>query len=378
MSSVGQAARTIRDKSLMMFQGTEVWNRLSTFYGGLVNARRGMGEKAALGAARSLVEFTQFPAGVGQTPLMMSNVPGVLRQFTHFPLRYASYLGGSTMLKWGEGPFAAKGDGRNWGPIGRALAASTAVYSAGKNLADTDLSQGLLWGALPLPMSPDMPFYPIPVVPPIVSLGGSAISAMNQQSWEPMRNSWPLLVPGGVALNRARRVFPPFADYSRKTPDGRVPIMSNSGSLVGYRTPLQLVGKAMGMGTLDTVRERDLMEYLVKQRDVIRSYRKDYLEALANNDQDTAITVQDSFVKSFPEFKRIPFRSQDLRAVKFRRRISRLERLLDTMPKEYRAEYGRVVAHTLGIEAQSLMGVDPLLLQSPGATARQRQRQPGY
>jgi len=57
------------------------------------------------------------------------------------------------------------------------------------------------------------------------------------------------------------------------------------------------------------------MDYLIKQRDALNGYRRQYLEALGKNDFKEANDVQDEFKRQFPTFKQgIQVKPQDIRA----------------------------------------------------------------
>jgi hypothetical protein len=234
-------------------------------------------------------------------------------------------------------------------------------------------------GALPLPAWEGSPFYPLPFVPPLVGLAGAAAMDLTSGEFDQTKRSLPLLVPGGVALSRYSRYAPLSlggrADYNNRTPDGRVPVYTETGSLKGYMTPMQLFGASIGLKPLNMEKEQALMGYLVQQRDKIREYRRNYLEAVSVNDWQEAEDIKRQFREEFPDLGELKIKKQDLEAVKSRRQITRLERLMDTLPREYRDEYGQMVSMALGQEAQGLLGVDPALLGQPGTTARSRPRQ---
>jgi len=329
--------------------------------------------------AREFVKFTQFPAGLGQTPYILQNIPAPFRQFMHFPLRYIDFLISSTKMGVEQG--------RNWGTVGRTMAGAAAAYELGQGLLDVDLSAGLVTGALPLPMGPDAPFYPFPLVPPTLGLMGAGVAALQSGSMQPLTQQLPVVIPSGVALARAQRYLYPFipqgarkilaseyADYPTRTADGRIPLYTSQGVLKGYHTPMQLIGRAMGLGAMSTEKERDLMEYLMKQRDIIREYRREYLEAIVSNDYHKAEKVQKEFQRHFPELGPIVIHQRDLDAIRLRREIPRLERVMDTIPEQYRPFYGRMVGEILAGEAQRLMGVDPALLMAPRTTATRRRQ----
>lgn len=394
MDEMYSAARTggsgkvgeIQKRMLSLFQGSERFNRLTAFYGGLSFGAKahGIGYEQALKSvvtaggsltehakmAVDTVRMTQFPAGPGQTPMILENVPRLFRQFLQFPMRFAQFLGSST-LRGEAGPDWL--GGRNLGTIGRTLAVSTAGIEIGREMLDTDLSSGLLWGALPLPVSEDMPFYPFPIVPPAISLMGAAGQGLMTGDIEPIKRAVPLLVPGGVALSRARRfISPEFADYGNRTEDGRIPLFSQNQALIGNFTPMQLIGRSLGFGTMTAVKERELTEYLIKQRDEIRALRREYLEALAQNDMKSVRTIQEEWRKRFPSLGELQVHERDIEAIKIRRRITRLERVLDTLPQDMRPQFAEIIASTLGAETEMLMGVDSSLLTAPKTTFRTR------
>jgi hypothetical protein len=252
---------------------------------------------------------------------------------------------------------------------------SVAAAKIAENALGADISPGLMTGALPLPTWEGSPFYPLPLVPPVFSLVGSGAMALSEGSTEPLKRTLPLLVPGGVALSRARRsLSPEYVNYQQQGPDGRFPVFTDRGTLKGYYSPVQLAAKAMGLGTIDETKERELMGYLIKQRDILRTYRKDYLEAIYDNDTAKAAEIQEEFQSKYPELGKIYVQKKDLKTIELRKRITRLEKLLDTIPPEYREEYGQLVGYTLAEEAQELLGVDPILLGTAGMTSRTRPR----
>ena len=379
---VAAVAKQVQRSALAMFQGTEISNRTISFYGahgkamaeGLtpdgfmpnVPAKERLKE-FAMSFGRDVTRTTQFPAGPGQTPYMMSSWPGLLKQFLHFPLRYTEFLLGST--KRGT----AGGFGPNLGTIGRGAATSAAVYEVGREAFGADLSQGLMWGALPLPMGPGSPFDPLPLTPPIVSLGGAGAMALLHGDTDALERSAPLLVPMGIQARRFYQfLHPKFADYKNRDEFGRIPLYTRTGSLIGRFSSGQLLMRSLGTGILPMAQEQSMMKYLLAQRDKIRGYRREYLEAVSGNDMNLAQEVQDDFKGEFPTLGPIHVKKSDLATVRLRKQIGRMERVLDTLPEEYRAEYGKLVVESLGANVQHLMDVDPDLLQAPNMTWRRR------
>jgi hypothetical protein len=381
-TKVGGTARKVQDAAMAMFQASERYNRLVAFntgriwYQKIAPAAKGIpiwnpasGVLSDEGRfARQLVQMTQFPAGPGETPRLIEGVSPIWRQFLHFPLRYVGFLGSST-LRGPAGP--AWAGGLNLGTLGRSAAASATIFEAGRSLLGTDLSGGLLTGALPLPSFEGAPFYPAPVVPPALSIAGSVATAMDQGSLEPLADVGWLMTPGGI---QARRVYKAirYADYQNRTEDGRIPVFSRTGSLIGNMTPQQIAMRAIGLRPASVAQESELMGYLSKQRDRISSIRRDYIEALAGGNAEDMQSIQNEWSRRFPGLGELSVRPQDVRAVQLRKETSRIEKMLESLPADVREEYTRMVMEVLGQEAQSMIGVDPSLLEPPRSTYRAR------
>lgn len=362
---------------MSMFTASERFNKMWAFYAGedwALGSRVAFApgaRPAALSPAfakqvgKKVMELTQFPGGMLNRPVGLMNLWPPLQQFTQFPLKTA-------------GLFM-----RDRGTAGRMLLSGALTYEAGR-AAGVDLSHGLLFGAMPFPDNPDQPFYPLPVVPPLVGLVGGAISDISQGSFDQTRRNLPLLIPGGVELARASTILSPklaqvlgrsYADYQNPRPDGTIPLYSADGSLKGFKSPMSLFADAVGFKTLTGDREGELSNYLVKQRDKIRAIRRSYIEALAGNNAARARQINEQYKKMFPGIGDITVKDSDIQAVHLRHDVTRLERILQTMPGELRAQYGEMVTTGLGEAAEQFMGVDPELLASaPSVKQRDARR----
>jgi len=104
-----------------------------------------------------------------------------------------------------------------------------------------------------------------------------------------------------------------------------------------------LTKKAMGIAGNDVRGEQDAMNWLLRQRDRIRAYRREYLEAMTNNDKGQMDSLQKDFAKQYPKFGPLQVKKADIKAVQNRRQLSRLYRTLKGFPAEYREEFQRVV-----------------------------------
>jgi hypothetical protein len=386
------AARGETAKAGMMsfFTGTERFNKVLAFN---IGEAAGLGEKLPLAAAQrvgaELSTMTQFPGGPLNTPSGFVNLWPPFRQFTQFPAKTAElFFSRSRQVGRLEAEALpglrgelAKRLGNLGGP-GRMLAASGLVYGAGQAV-DLDLSRGLLFGAMPAPYGPDAPFYPSPFVPPVLSIAGSVAGDIYEGEFERTRKVLPLLVPGGVSLARtstvvapklAEQLGRPFADYANQRPDGTIPVYSSQGSLKGFQSPLSLFKDAVGWTSLTGNDESALMEYMVSQRDRIREFRREYIESIAANDWDGANRTQDRYTKLYPELGKIVIKPSDIRAVHLRHDVSRIERVMETMPAEAREMFGPMVGVALGEAAEGFLGVDPGLLSRGTIKSRTSQR----
>ncbi len=341
----------IKTAMLMPFSTSEGMNRIITYYAGrnqhlYQNAHKLSGATSAVKDAifneagkigQTLTMTTQFTGGPLGIPKALMNVWTPWRQFMHFPTRMAALLHGSVRM----GPDPTKMD---WGTIGRTLAGSTAMYVGARNLLGVDLSAGLLSGALPVPTYEGSPFYPWPLVPPLAGVIGTGAKALLTGETKDLGAAAALLVPGGIGARKAyRALHPKYADYKNKTPDGRIPIYNNKHALIGAVTPLQLTLKALGLRPSGVAAEQGASQWLLAQREKIRAYRRDYLQALMENDNHKAATVQREWTKAYPELGPLQVKKSDIRALENRRQISRLHRIEKGLPSAYRPLFSQIL-----------------------------------
>ncbi len=345
------------------FTTTEVGNRLLAFYAGRNSHLFHNAAKYAAASAEGKEALLKEAGVVGQTLNMMANFTGgplglpkalinmnpVWRQFAHFPLRFAGMIQGS--LRMGADPNKI-----DWGTMGRALAGSTATYIAARNMLGVDLSSGLLTGALPLPQYEKSPFYPWPVVPPAAQLIGTGVMALAKGDVEGLAESAGLLLPGGIAVKRAYQTLSPhYADYTNPTPDGRIPLYSRNKSLIGTLTPMELTLRSIGLRPTNISAEVGAAKWLLSQRDRIRQYRRNYTEALAQNDMGKAEKVNAEFQRVYPELGPLQIKKTDLRALENRKQISRLTRIEKGFPTAYRPLFSQVIAEAgLGVMVEDI------------------------
>jgi len=348
LTAVGRAGttwETVKKIMLSPFGGSETFNRLLGFYSGkqgyLATATlKGLTEKQvaanALEFGANMMHVGHFAGGPLGMPRALLGMWGPARQFMHFPLRYLGFL--TSSLRWGEGA------GRLT-TIGRTAAASTAAYIGAKNLLGADISQGLMYGALPFPTYENAPFYPFPLVPPIASIAGSAVKSLATGEAEHIKRSAAMLIPSGLALRRLYKTLgPKNADYENRLPDGRIPVYNDKHALIGAYSPWQLALRAMGLSPSSQQAEYGAAKWLLSQREKVRAYRREYLEALSENDVDKAGRINEKFQKAYPELGPLQLKKSDIKAVQNRREISRLNRILKGFPKAYQPLFGHMVS----------------------------------
>lgn len=341
----------VKTGMLMPFSTSEGFNRIITYYAGrnqhlYQNAHKLAGATSAVKDAlyaeagkvgQTLTMTTQFTGGPLGIPKALINIWAPWRQFMHFPTRMAALLHGS--LRMGQDP--AKLD---WGTIGRTLAGSTAMYVGARNLLGVDLSAGLMAGALPVPTYEGAPFYPFPLVPPLAGVIGTGAKALLSGETRDLGAMAALLAPGGIGVRKAYRALAPkYADYKNKTPDGRIPIYNDKHALIGALTPLQLTLRALGLRSSGIAAEQGAAQWLLAQREKIRAYKRDYLQALSENDNRKAGDVQREFQKAYPELGPLQVKKSDIRAIENRREVSRLHRIEKGLPSAYRPLFSQIL-----------------------------------
>jgi len=367
-----RAMEWVKKHAMTLFASSERWNRLVSFEGAyakylqqeltgnMTAAQVGMVEGDALNAADKVVRMTQFAAGPLQMPNILRNVPPPLRQFMYFPMRYLGYLVESTRMPWGAGPMAAPYSeaAMNFGTVGRGMAVSSALFHGAKETLGLNLTRGLMMGAMPLPQSPDMPFFPIPIIPPVLAIPGGLMKSLYSEDPQELARVGALLVPGGIAGLRAYRTIR-SANYLQPGPNGLIPTFNLAGDKIADVSPMQVWMRALGFRPDDVEKEREMTAYLLKQRDKIRGVRKQYVESLLDNDPEAAQSVQEGFQKQYPMLGPLVVGQTDLRAAQSRRDLTRIQRLLQTMPAQYRQYFQEVAAGAYANEFNSVYSQAP-------------------
>ena len=365
----------IEEMMMKGFEKTEVMNRLVSGHAyGIAHEASGLPKTALFRDEQArFVTLTQFGNTPTNTPqFMMSGVFSnpVVKQFLSFPVR--SFTGFFHTMPQLANQNYWRGMGVN---TVRAMGMSAIIYEAGKGLLGADMSRGLaastatdLFGGEKFTEDGNGWIK----VPPIVSVPHQFVSGLASGDTAQLVNAVSRLVPGGVALSRAIGVMPemPFpmdalqktyAGWSTPLEDGRVPVFK-AGRLVDFKSPTELVMRALGADMGKFNEGGSLDGYLVKQRELIVQARQEYLAKLMANDYAAAERVASAFEKKVG----VPLtvsRAQ-VKAFAASRNTPRTERILDRLPADVRSQYlGVVNPAGLNVPAASLTG---------GGTSRSR------
>ena len=326
------------------FAVSEKFNRLWSFYGtrewGLMDPKgpvevgkivkgvyqAGAGDRLA----RNVTMMSQFGGGAIGQPTFLRRAPALLRQFAHFPARYMEWLYNSLAL--GNNP-----EVRSWSTIGKTMMTSSAIYHTAKNVAGVDLSGGLVSGSLPLPAYEGSPFYPLPIVPPALAIVGDVAKMGISGDFSNIGRVGAMAVPGGLAARRAWRAWAPrYAGYDKRTPGGKIPIYNQEGALLKYETPMELTMRGIGIQTMGRANEQETKQWLIKQRDILRMYRRNFAEAIVTGDTKKANQLRAEFAKKYPELGKLDVKKSDLTALQNRKQITRIQQVLKGMRAEDR------------------------------------------
>jgi len=318
----------------------------------------------------------QFAADKFGSPTLFhsSNLFGdpVIRQFLAFPMKSltaavwdlprmheSSYLKGlmSTTL--------------------RGVGVSAIAYELGRNAFGIDLSKGLYYDAATGLATGNNALFeksegnPYPL-PPAIDIGVGLVRGVALGDRAMLQTSIARTIPGGIHLSKMLGVAPElpgdgllqktYADYSAALPDGRVPLYKADGTLIDYRTPGQLVMRAVGVDLGNFNAGSELDNYLVKQREEILKYKQKYIQHVVDGNTREAQAVSQEFSKRFKDpttKKGIPLtvtRAQLDGYVK-QRVTPRPERILDRLPPELRSMYSPLAqenANRFNVPAEAL------------------------
>lgn len=389
LGKLTQIGKRTLDTLMLPFQGSELANRVVTYEVFKAKALRELPgtdfaflgkekptrlpldsrshqvEQAAKRVAQEMVYFTQFGAGPLHGPMLTQQWSPLSRQLTSYTLRQLAFLGQ-----------LASNPSTGW----RTLAIAATTGAAAKELIGNDPT-GLIF---PNFIRQEGPFAPLPVPPAWGLVGGAAMWAAGGDS-ENVRRALAPAIPGGVGASQVAGLVPggqpvaqffekPYADYNNMTPDGQVPLYTSKGSLIGYRRITDiLMAQVGGLGDPATEREAQVIKWLMGQRDAIRGYKTRLLDAMYSNDESSITAIQNEWSRKFPGLGGIPVTKADIRSLHTRRDISRVEKVLETLPPEVRGTYAEAV-DTAFANNPEFFGLRQGLGAAPSITLREPYR----
>lgn len=343
----------IKRAGMAMFTATETHNRVGAFYAGMRHAAQdGLKGAEAVAHARRIVVRSQLVGSLADTPMIFQSGGALsnplLRQLAQFPVRTLE--------------FTAEGvqDALTGNPA-RMIRQVAGVYITAEigDVLGLNLGDSLMGGISPM-FSPvnekGAILAPLPIVPPVIALAAGVASTL-AGDWETIHRQLPLLVPGGVGLARAVGFIPgpsdvpqavarwlgrKHADYKGANPmTGRIPVYTGRGNLTGYYSPWEITKYALGIRGGGIDQEAQAAQRLAKDGDLMKQVRRSYTDALFANDPRKAAGIEAEYEKRFGH--KIAITEQQIRAMQERRKLTRIEKQLATLPREARPQYEQAI-----------------------------------
>ena len=294
----------------------------------------------ALNMPSAFLGDTSPLGGVLSNPLMRQFLSFITRAATTFGVTgkqispYRTIRGTNLKIPYYVGDFL------------RVMGTGAIAYEVGKEVFGMDQSRGTGFNPMVEVMGGGWK-------PPVVSIPLDMVKLVTGDI-EFAKSSIPGLVPNGIALVRALGMAPAlgnqsflpemaknfqrsYVDWNTTTPDGHHPVFKGDGSLVSYDSPFEIVTRGLGLNLGDHPKAGEVDGYLVGQRELIVKMESEYMQALISNNIAKAMAIEAMFKKKF----NIPLK---ISKSQWRRRMRnletiRLERIADTIPKEYKELY---------------------------------------
>lgn len=347
-------ADRVKRASMAMFTASETSVRLGAFHAGLRHAARdGLRGAEAIEHARRVVVRSQFLPTLADQPIVFSQGGALsnplLRQLAQFPIRTLEFTVEGVQDAFGGNPAR----------LLRQVAGSYITYEVGDVLG-VNLGDALIQGAFPAFTDVNEKgtiLAPLPIVPPVVALTAGLASDLGSGSWESTHRNLPLLVPGGVGLARAIGFMPgpadipqrtarwlnrKYADYDQTNPmTGRIPVYTGAGNLTGYYKPWELVRHVLGIPGGQIEQEAEMAQRLTKDATLIKDSRRRYVDALFANDARKASGIEAEYESRFGH--KLTVTQEQIEQMQQRRKMTRIEKQLSTLPREARPAYEQQV-----------------------------------
>lgn len=386
---VSADGKFVDKKSLMgfllgPFTGAEISNRAIAFYGARhkINHLIRTGEyplprlpdgraipAAELDAlinfeAGNIVSATQFRPGPGSRTVLQSMLPGPLRQFTGYPVRWANFVADSTVRgamtekqleEMGALSRILSLNGRNLGTMARMALFGKIASNGLRDVLGVDINAAM---GLEVPYTPapqDSPFGVFPTPPAVGILTGvvSATATRDIEKLQPMElpdgTKLPIprtLFPAGIQLNRVFRTMNQYRPDMGGMVDQDERLLYRGGAKDAI---LQAIGIPLDKGR----RERQMLERLHAMRNVDREFGRRMRRAAVRFDYDEMNALRAQYAEKFPDRPPLQLSQNDMIRYEASRRLTRVERMIQSMP-------GR-----LGELEQDIYEFDPDLIAAP-------------
>jgi len=410
------------DLPMKMFEKTEWLNRLVTAHT-VDNLYKQAGTKAAfikgssayfnrLQSIQEMVDKTQFGGTALNQPLLFQGAGPIgrvgdlptARQFLSFPMkaftslvRTSQDVGGgrrflSPILGGAEIPQFA---GRYTAPMAdfaRSMGIGAVIYKASKEMLGADMTRGLGASAyfeiLPfneiMNQNQNRKTFGILPTPPILDIAVNMVSDGGLTG-----QSFARLLPGGVSLSRALSISTQadpsslfglpqamqkkYVDWNKPNEKGMYPVYMGDGRFVEYRDGKELVLKGLGMDLGRYNKSGELDGYLLKQREIIRDYKRRALAALMSNDIEEYNKIDLDFRRKYRDPKTgeelpLTITRTQLRSFIDNRNKARTERIYDQLDKNVRSQYEKLFAG----EADRVGIPEHVILNPEAKTAKAR------
>lgn len=378
------------------FEKTEHMNRLITAH----TLKRARGFQNSVQATRSpqfrselrqFVQETQYGSHWMNVPQRFlpkakgSDLPGggwtsngLVRMFLSFPLR--SMVAGTAV----SSKLAGREGGERWTGLAndflRGMAASAIMYEVGKATLGADLSRaGYASAVTDIVPGLSQGRYsaqegPIPI-PPVIDIPFKAMQGVLGDDADLLRTQISRVIPGGVALSRAMGIAPAvplvgplaqksFANWQTRSPEGLVPLFKADGSLIGYEEPVSLVLKGLGMD-FGAASDSKLAASLLQNREAANQIRSQAIAGMLNGNAAQVKRAQAEYQRKFGV--PLSISKEQMRSAWRQRNVGRPERILDSLPRDIRDQFTRVVAQEQGART----GLDPARFEA-AQTSRER------
>ena len=109
------------------------------------------------------------------------------------------------------------------------------------------------------------------------------------------------------------------------------------------RTLRLLKREFLGLKPSNMAAEQGAAKWLLSQRERLRGFRRDWLQALTENDNRLADKINRDFMKVYPELGPLQVKKSDIRAIENRRQISRIHRIEKGIPSAYRPIFSQLL-----------------------------------